>query len=201
MEVAGVVAAGVTFGALILKLSQSLFKSARKIKYARRELMKLVKEMGVFADLYEDFYRVCVSDQRKRGRKTSSTRHLIDWIEDAIDAFKALLNRVRALAGDARYSMLETLTAHVKWLFNENEVKYLRSSLSVAQEGMRGFSNITAIDTIKEEIRMINVVIARGDRQAIHALEDQLGATLEERVGELKQARLVLPIEGDGLRS
>ncbi|KAH3921659.1 hypothetical protein HBI25_237420 [Parastagonospora nodorum] len=51
MEVAGVVAAGVTFGALTLKLSQSLFKSAKKIKYARRELMKLVKEMGVFADL------------------------------------------------------------------------------------------------------------------------------------------------------
>ncbi|KAH3921729.1 hypothetical protein HBI25_237430 [Parastagonospora nodorum] len=83
--------------------------------------------------------------------------------------------------------MLKTLTAHVKWLFNENEVKYLRSSLSVAQEGMRGFSNITAIDNIKEEIRMINAVIARGDRQAIQALEDHFGATLEETVDELKQ--------------
>ncbi|KAH4977482.1 hypothetical protein HBI65_237520 [Parastagonospora nodorum] len=52
---------------------------------------------------------------------------------------------------------------------------------------MRGFSNITAIDNIKEEIRMINAVIARGDRQAIQALEDHFGATLEETVDELKQ--------------
>jgi hypothetical protein len=129
MEAAGVAAAGIAFGALILKLSRWLYKSARKIRYARREIMKLVKEMGIFADLYEDFYRVCVSDQRKKGRKTSSTSRLIDWIEDATDAFRGLLNRVRALAGDSRYSMLETLTAHVKWFFSENEVKYLRLSV------------------------------------------------------------------------
>jgi len=129
MEVAGVVAAGITFGATILKLSQWLHKSAKKIKHARRELMKLVKEIGIFADLYEDFYRVCVSDQRKKARDTSSTRGLIDWIQDATDAFRELLNRVQALAGDSSYSMLETLTAHVKWFFSENEVKCLRLSL------------------------------------------------------------------------
>jgi hypothetical protein len=73
MEVVGVAAAGITFGATILKISQWLHKSAKKIRHARRELMKLVKEMGIFADLYEDFYRVCVSDQRKKGRYTSQT--------------------------------------------------------------------------------------------------------------------------------
>jgi len=155
--------------------------------------MKLAKEVGIFADLHEDFYRVCVSDQRKKGHKTSSTRRLIQWIEDAREALRVLLDRVQALAGDSKYSMLETLTAHVKWFFNENDVKCLRSSLSVAQEGMRGFSNITVIKTIKEGIRTINAVTASRDRQAIQALEERLGATLEERVDELKQTRLVLP--------
>jgi hypothetical protein len=199
MEIVGVAAAGITFGALILKLSKSLYKSAKKIKYAHRELMKLVKEMEVFADLYEDFHRVCVSDQRKKGRDTSSTRRLIDWIQNAMGAFRVLLKRVRAIAGDSRYSMRETLTAHVKWLFSENEVKYLRSSLNVAQESMRGFSNITAIETINEEIQLIKAVIAEGTQQAIQALEDQLGVTLEKRLDELKQTRLVLPTNRDGV--
>jgi hypothetical protein len=194
MEIAGVAAAGITFGALILKLSKWLYKSAKKITYARRELMKLAKEMGIFADLYEDFYRVCVSDQRKKGRDTSSVRSLIDWIEDAIDAFRKLRKKVQALAGDSKYSMRETLTARVKWFFSENEVKYLRLSLTVAQESMRGFSNITVIETINEEIQLIRAVIAQGDRQDIQVLEDQLGATLHERLVELEEIRLVLLI-------
>jgi hypothetical protein len=189
------VAAGITFGATILKLSQWLHKSAKKIRYARRELMKLVKEMGIFADLYEDFYRVCVSDQRKKGRNTSSTRHLIDWIQDATDAFRVLLKRVRALASDSRKSMLETLTAHVKWVFSENEVKYLRMSLSVARESIRGFSNVTLIEATNKEIEMIRAAIAQGNQQAIQALEGELGGTLEERLSELEQTRSVLSIE------
>jgi hypothetical protein len=195
MEVVGVVAAGIAFGSLILKLSKSLYKSAKKIRYAHRELMKLAKEMGIFADLYEDFYRVCVLDQRKKGRNTSSTRGLINWIHDAIDAFKVLLNRVRAIAGDSKYSMLETLTAHVKWFFSENEVRCLRSSLRVAQESMRGFSSITMIEAINEEIHLIRDVIAQKDPQVVQKLEDELGATLKEKLGELKQTRLVLSTE------
>jgi hypothetical protein len=182
MEIVGVAAAGITFGALILKLSKSLYKSAKKIRYAHR-----------------DFYRVCVSDQRKKGRDTSSTRRLIDWIQNAMGAFGVLLKRVRAIAGDSRYSMRETLTAHVKWLFSENEVKYLRSSLNVAQGSMRGFSNITAIETINEEIQLIKAVIAEGSQQAIQDLEDQLGVTLEKKLDELKQMRLVLPTNRDGV--
>jgi gamma-glutamyl:cysteine ligase YbdK (ATP-grasp superfamily) len=151
--------------------------------------------MGIFADLYEDFYRVCVSDQRKKGRNTSSTRRLIDWIQDATDAFSELLKRVRALAGDSRNSMLETLTSHVKWFFSENEVKCLRLSLSVAQESIRGFSNVTLIEMIDEEIQVIRAANAQGNQQAIQALEDHLGATLEERLGELEQKRSVLSIE------
>jgi hypothetical protein len=201
MEIVGVAAAAITFGDLILKLSRSLYKSAKKIKYARRELVKLAKEMGIFSDLYEDFYRVCVLDQRKKGRNTSSTRSLINWIEDATYALRVLLDRVQALAGDSRYSKLETLTAHVKWLFSENEVKYLRLSLGVAQESMRGFSNLTVIEKINEQIHLIRAVLARGDQQAIQTLENQQGATLEERLDELKQMRLVLPIERDDVRS
>lgn len=201
MEIAGVAAAGITFGATILKLSQWLHKSAKKIRHARRKLMKLVKEMGIFADLYEDFYRVCVSDQREKGRYTSSTRGLIDWIQDATDAFRELVKRVQALAGDSSYSLLEKLTAHVKWFFSENEVEYLRLSLSVAQESIKGFTNVTLIETINEEIQMIRALIAQGNQQAIQAFEDRLGATLGERLGELKQTRSVLPIERGDVRS
>lgn len=201
MEIAGVAAAGITFGATILKLSQWLHKSAKKIRHARRKLMKLVKEMGIFADLYEDFYRVCVSDQREKGRYTSSTRGLIDWIQDATDAFRELVKRVQALAGDSSYSLLEKLTAHVKWFFSENEVEYLRLSLSVAQESIKGFTNVTLIETINEEIQMIRALIAQGNQQAIQAFEDRLGATLGERLGELKQMRSVLPIERGDVRS
>jgi hypothetical protein len=201
MEIVGVAAAAITFGDIILKLSRWLYKSAKKIKYARRELMKLVKEMSIFSDLYEDFYRVCVLDQRKKGCNTSSTRQLIDWIEDATGAFGGLLKRVQAIAGDSRYSVRESLTAHVKWFFSENEVKYLRSSLSVARENMRGFSNITVIKMVNEEIQVIRDVIAQRDRQAIQALEDQLGVTLEGRMDQLEQTRLVLPNARDDIRS
>jgi hypothetical protein len=197
MEIAGVAAAAITFGALILKLSKSLYKSAKKIKYARHDLMKLIKEMGIFADLYEDFYRTCVLEQRRKGRDTSSTGNLIDWIQDATDAFRELSKRVKALAGDLKYSKLETFTAYVWWFFGENEVKYLRSALSVGRENMRVFSNVTVIETINEEMQMIRDVIDQGDRQAIQALEGRFGVTLREHLGELNQMRLVLPIERD----
>lgn len=188
MEAAGVAAAGITF----LHLGHAIYKLARKIIFARRELMELVTEMGIFADLYEDFYKACISEQRKKGRSTSSTRPLIDWIEDAINSFRTLWKRMQAMAGDSRYSKLETLTARVKWLFSENEVKCLRYSLSVARETIRGFSNITVLESINEEIRLINDVIAQGDRRAIQALEDRCGTSLEEKLDELKQMRSVL---------
>ncbi|KAH7410222.1 hypothetical protein DE146DRAFT_628749 [Phaeosphaeria sp. MPI-PUGE-AT-0046c] len=189
MEIVGTAAAAITFGALILKLSQKLCKSAKKIKYARREITKLVKEMGIFADLYEDFYRNCVSSQRKKGRDTFSTGRLIDWIEDATGAFMNLLTQVEALAGDSRLSVLESLTAHVKWLFSEHEVKCLRYSLRVAQENMRGFSNLRVIEAINDEIQLIKNVIAQGNGQAIRELQDRFGVTLGEKLRELKQMR------------
>jgi hypothetical protein len=60
---------------------------------------------------------------------------------------------------------------------------------------MRGFSNVTVIETINEEIQLIRAVLAQGDRQAIQALENQLGATLEVKLYELKEMRSVLSIE------
>lgn len=194
MEIA---AAAITFGTAIWKVSEKLNALAKEIKYARREIEKLVKEMSIFADLYEDFYRVCIPDQRKQGRKTSSTKRLLDWIEDAIDAFESLVGRVRALAGDSRYSMLETLTAHVRWYFSKNEVNYLRYSLNVAQENMRGFSNLTIIKKINEEIQIIKDAIAQGDQQLIQNLENRLGISLEERLAELEKTRSVLSAHRD----
>lgn len=138
MEVVGTAAAVITFGAVILKASRQIHKAAKRIRYARREIAKLVKDMGIFADLYEDFYRICISGQRKKGRLAFSTDRLIQWIEDAIDAFKNLQKRVEALAGNSKYSMLETFTAHMEFFFGKNEVEYLRCALAVARENMRG---------------------------------------------------------------
>ncbi|KAF2830568.1 hypothetical protein CC86DRAFT_463847 [Ophiobolus disseminans] len=187
MEVFGGIAAGITLGAEILRLSRSLLKMAKRIRYARREILKLVKEMGVFADLYEDFYAVCISDQRRKVRPIASTRRLVDWTQEATHAFKKLLDQVRALADDSRYSMLETFTAHMKWFFSESDVKYLRSSLSVARESMRGFSNITFIATIDEEMDLLRATIAQGDRQRLQDMGVQLGMSVEDRLNELKQ--------------
>lgn len=188
MEVATAV---IAFGTVILKISKELRKAAKKVRTARREIMELVKEMGIFSDLYEDFYRVCVSDQRKKGRNTFPTQGLIDWIQDAIKAFKSLVYRVRALTGDSKYSMLETITAHVKWLRGGDEVEYLRCALSVARENMRGFTNLKLIEAINEEMQLIQDILTRRDQREIEDLEIKLGITLEERLEELKSTRLV----------
>ena len=44
--------------------------------------------------------------------------------------------------------------------------------LSVAQESIRGFANVTLIETINKEIQIIRAVITQGNQQDIQALED-----------------------------
>ena len=194
MEVFSGAAAAITLGVEVLHLSKWLFKTAKKIKYARREITKLAKEMAIFSD----FYRVCISGQKRGGYGSYSTRRLVAWAQNAKGSFEKLLKRVRVLAGDSEYSKLETLKAHMKWYFSENEVKCLRSSLSVARESMRGFSNITIIEKIDKEMDLLRAAIAKGDRRAI---EEQLGMTVEEKMEELKHMKSVSYIQrNEGLR-
>lgn len=199
MEVVGVAAAAITFGALILKVSKKLGRAAKEIRYARREILKLVKEMRIFSHLYEDFHKVCISEPRRKGRINFSTSCLVSWIEEAIAALKNLLHRVRALAGDPRYSTLEIIAAHVKWFFSPNEVNFLRRSLTVARENMMGFSNLTYIEAINKEIQLIKNAIAQGDKHTIQELEYRFKATLGEKLEELKQTRLVPSYQGEAL--
>jgi hypothetical protein len=188
MEVFSGVAAAITLGAELLRLSHLLSKMIKTMKTARRDMTKLVAEMETFADLYNDFYGVCIAD-RKRG--TASTKRLVAWIMQAITAFKTLLDRVRALAGETAHGVLDTLAAHVKWYFSENDVKCLRASLSVARESMRGFSNIAVIEKVDGEMELIRAAIARGDGESLREMEDGLGMSAREKLRELEQMRCV----------
>lgn len=114
MEVFGVVAAGVTLGAELLRLSRSLHKMIKGIRYARRDIAKLADEMGIFSGLYDDFLSVCVTGDQSKSRITSPIVRLISWTKDAKKSFQTLLDRVRALVHDSRHSWIETLAAHVK---------------------------------------------------------------------------------------
>jgi 23S rRNA A2030 N6-methylase RlmJ len=111
------------------------------------------------------------------------------WAEEAVHGFKELLDRVQALIGDSLSSKLDTLIARVRWYFSENEVKFLRSSLSVARESMRGFSNIRVIEKLDEQMRLLKAAIAKGSQRTI---EDQLGVDLEERIRMLVQKKSVV---------
>jgi hypothetical protein len=188
MEVFGAAAAAFTLGAELLRLSRSLRKMIKGIKYARRDIAKLADEMGIFAGLYEDFLRVCVIGDQSTSRMTSPIMHLIAWTKDAHKSFKMLLHRVRALARDSSHSWIETVAAHVKWYFSEHDVKSLRLSLNVARESMRGFSNISIVEKLDKEIDMLRTAILRGNREAT---ELSLGMSLEDKMYCLKQLRSV----------
>tara|TARA_R110002003_G_scaffold70_26_gene6556 strand:+ start:5326 stop:5925 length:600 start_codon:yes stop_codon:yes gene_type:complete len=188
-EIFGVVAAGIMLGPELLRLSRSLRKTFKAIRYAPHDLDKLVKEMEIFADLYEDFHDVCTSDPKYKARSSGPAKRLMAWAEEAVHGFKKLLARVQALTGDSLNSKLDTLIARVRWYFSEDEVKFLRSSLSVARESMRGFSNIRVIEKLDEQMRLLKAAIAKGSQRTI---EDQLGVDLEEQIRMLVQKKSVV---------
>ncbi|KAH8730839.1 hypothetical protein GQ44DRAFT_756164 [Phaeosphaeriaceae sp. PMI808] len=183
LAVVGAVAAGVSLGAEILRLSNLLRKMVRKIRYAPRDIMKLMTEMEVFSGIYEDFYTICISD--RRGRRLS-TKRLETWCKNVISSGKELVERVRVLAGCSQESKIKKVAAHLKWYLSGHEVKYLRSSLNLARESMTAFSNLQIIEKLREEIKILRAIVTPRERQVKEA---QLGMSVEKRLKVLKQMK------------
>jgi hypothetical protein len=186
MEVFGAVAAGITLGAELLRLSRCLRKMINGFRYARSDVAKLAQEMEIFSGMYDQFMRVCVFESKGKYCNSAPTKRLVSWAEETIKAVVKLLSRVSALVGNAKDSVIETVAAHVKWYFSENEVKCLRLSLSVARESINGFTNIRVIEKLDEEMDMLRAARAQEMRPIVEA---QLETPLEIRLRMLKQMK------------
>jgi hypothetical protein len=183
MEVFGVVAAGLTLSAELIRLGRSLHKAIKVVKYARSEIEKLTAELEIFSGLYDQFMSVCVFGAKAKYCNAAPTRRLVAWARDARDSIRKLLDRVRGLAGD---SIVDKVTARVQLYFSEHEVKCLRLALCVARESMNGFTNIRLIEKLDEEMAMLQAASAQGNRQT-H--EQQLGMSIEVRNKLLKNMK------------
>ncbi|KAF2036559.1 hypothetical protein EK21DRAFT_40322, partial [Setomelanomma holmii] len=186
MEVFGTVGAAIMLGPELLKLCRWLRRTFKAIKYAPRDLNKLVKEMEIFTGLYEDFYDMCTSDFKYRSRSARPVRLLVAWAQDAMRGLEKLHARVQALGGGLANSKLDKLIAYVRWHFSENEVKLLRSLLRVARESIIGFSNIRAIEKLDDQLEELRATIAQGIQQTN---EEQVGLDLEARFEILAQKK------------
>jgi len=182
------VAAGVTLGAEVLRLSRSMRKLTKGTKHARVEVAGLSKEMDLFADLYDELFRVCIFDSSTTSFSKSPVKRLVAWTEETIDAFRNMLDRIQDLVDISRDSMVDVLAARMKWHAIEREMECMRISLSIAREGIKGFTNIRVFEKLEEEEDMLRTTIERGDRQ-IH--EERFGMTLEDRVRTVKHMRSV----------
>jgi hypothetical protein len=175
-------------GPELLRLSRSLRKTFRAIRSAPRDVDKLVKEMEIFAGLYEDFLEICSSGEKHDARSISAVKLLAAWARKAIKGMTKLLERVQALSGGPLNSKMETLVAYLRWYFSDREVKFLRSSLNVARESIIGFSNIRAVQRLEEQIRLLKAAMAQDNQQTIEA---RLDVSLEEQMKLLERKRLV----------
>jgi hypothetical protein len=84
--------------------------------------------------------------------------------------------------------MVDVLAARMKWHAIEREMECMRISLSIAREGIKGFTNIRVFEKLEEEEDMLRTAVERGDRQS---LEERFGMTLEDRVRTVKHMRSV----------
>ncbi|KAH4989842.1 hypothetical protein HBI76_063020 [Parastagonospora nodorum] len=180
------VAAGVTLSAEVLRSSRSLRKLTKGTKHARIKIVGLSKEMDLFADLYDELFRVCIFDSSTTTCTQSPVKRLVAWTEETIDAFRNLLDRIQDLVDISRDSVVDVLVARMKWRAIEREMECMRMSLSISRQGIKGFINIRVFEKLEEEEDMLRNTIERGDRQS---LEERFGMTLEDRVRTVKHMR------------
>lgn len=180
LAVLGGVAAAWTLSADLIKLGRYLRKMVKSIKYARRDISKTAHEMIVFAELFQDFLDVCYDSLASVSKKSPPPLSLISWTESAILGLRELLRKVGAPTSVHKdgYSLVETLTTHVKWYLSRESVKYFRALLAVARESIQAFSNIRCIEKLEEQLGVLKQAIENGTQQS---LERKLGMTLLER--------------------
>lgn len=186
MEIFGAVAATITLGAELVRISGSLRKAVRSIRYARRDIESLAEEIGLFSGLYENFLDACPLSSGSEAHSPSSNERLISWTRAAIRDYKKLRKEVGALARDPNPSLLDTVAAHVRWYFRETTVKYLRASLCVARESITGLTNIRAIEKLDEQLSFLKSVLSTEQKRKI---EIEYGMPVEQYVPILEARR------------
>jgi hypothetical protein len=185
LAILGGVSAGVTLSAEILRLSRSLRKMIKSIKFAKDDIRKVTEEMNIFAELLGQFLRVCSDSPASTTSVSFSPESLVSWTEEATRGLRRLLREVKALASDVKYdySIVERATAHVKWYFSKSSVKCFCASLRVARESMNGFTNIRVIEKLDEQLIFLKRAIREGNREKI---EDKLGMAAEKCIKNLE---------------
>lgn len=184
------IVAGVTLGAEVLRLNRSMRKLTKDTKHARIEISGLSKEMDLFADLYDELFRVCIFDSSTTGLTKPPVKRLVAWTEETIESCRNMLDRIQDLVDISRDSVVDVLAARMKWHAIEREMECMRISLSISREGIKGFTNTRAFEKLEEEEVMLRTAIERGYRQS---LEERFGMTLEDRVRTVRHMRCVLP--------
>jgi hypothetical protein len=185
LAIFGGVAAVCTLSAELIRLSHSLRKMIKSINYASRDISKIAEEMIIFAEQFGGFLRVCSDSPASTTPSSFSPTSLISWTKRATHGLRKLLREVKALTSDVKYdySIVERVTAHLKWYFSKDSVKCFRASLRVARESMNGFTNVRLIEKLDEQLLFLKRAIREGNRKA---LEAELGMTVEERIEYLK---------------
>jgi hypothetical protein len=191
LAIFGGITAGVTLSAEIIRLSRSLREMIKSIKYARDDINKVAEEMFIFAEQLGQFLRTCSDSPLSTPFVSFSPESLVSWTKGATRGLKRLLREVKALTSDVRYdySIVERVTAHVKWYFSKGSMKRFRASLRVARESMNGFTNIRVIEKLNEQLIFLKQAIREGNRTKIEA---ELGMTVEKSIENLELAMLVI---------
>jgi hypothetical protein len=177
-RVQNAVAAGVPLTAELVRLSSSIRKAIKKMRYARTEVENLADEIEIFTDLYFDLLNTCRIGPQTSKRATISIERLKIWVEGAIERFEELLCRVEALDESGEYSLLDTLTARarLRWQRSESAAKCLRASLGVARESIACFTNIRNIEHLCELLDVLETAVSEEQRRQI---ESKCGTNVE----------------------
>lgn len=185
LAIFGGVAAGCTLTAEIMRLTRSLRKMIKSIKYARRDISNIVNEINIFAEFFEHFRYSCSNSPASNARNSFSLESLITWTRSAIHGLGELLKNISALSTDDNHSLVKTVHAHLKWYFNKSAVCCFRASLRVARESMNGFMNIRAIEKLDEQLQFLKQTLGQEERQAI---EEKIGQSVDNYIKDLKMS-------------
>jgi hypothetical protein len=163
------VAAGITLTAELVRLSSSIRKAIKKMRYARTEVENLADEIEIFTDLYFDLLNACRTGPQTSKRASISIERLKIWVAGATESFEELLCRVEALDESGEYSLLDTLTARarLRWQRSESAAKCLRASLGVARESIACFTNIRNIEHLCELLDVLETAVSEEQRRSI----------------------------------
>ena len=187
-DILGAVGAGIALCTTLTQCGLAIRRATKRIKNSRRDIAELSNETVIFAGLCEDFLRTCADDHQAKSSAFSSIGTLNIWIERTITGLRKLLRKVEALRPDPRYrySIQDTLIAHLEWFFSKDAVKSLRASLTIARANMTGFSNLMCIRKLNEELRWLKCALTNKTRRK--EIENKLGMRIENKIDIVQQA-------------